>query len=185
MSSLQDMALDCIQRLNASGIAYMVSGSTASNRWGIPRTTHDVDIVVQFAPSQVPAMMTAFAGRYFIQEISVRSVFRPPHQFNAIDEASGFKVDFWLLRNGPFEIAAFNRRTREDFLGEPAWVATAEDVLLHKLHWNRLSPSERQIGDAAGIFAVQDDQLDLNYLRHWAEKTLEQILNGTIRPKTT
>lgn len=41
------MTLDCIQRVNLSGLAYMITGSTASNRWGIPRTTHDVDIVDQ------------------------------------------------------------------------------------------------------------------------------------------
>ena len=33
----------------------------------------------------------------------------------------------------------------------PAWIATAEDVILHNLYWNRLTPSQRQLGDAAGV----------------------------------
>ena len=62
--------------------------------------------------------------------------------------------------------------------------------MLHKLYWNKLSPSERQLGDAAGVFAVQAGNLDLDYLRRWANDlavtdTLEKTLNGEIRPKTT
>jgi hypothetical protein len=63
-------------------------------------------------------------------------------------------------------------------------------VILHKLIWNRISPSERQLADAAGIVAVQADALDTKYLRQWAEELrlineLEQILTGKIRPKQT
>src|SRR6186997_2858448 len=124
MRTLADMTLDCIRRLNRTGLAYMITGSTASNRWGIPRTTHDVDIVVQFSPADVPKIMAAFSTGYFIQEISVKGVFRPPHQFNAIDDDSGFKIDFWLLRANPFEQESFRRRMHEKVLDEPAWVAT-------------------------------------------------------------
>ena len=74
--------------------------------------------------------------------------------------------------------------------GEPAWIATAEDVILHKLVWNRMSPSDRQLGDAAGIVAVQADALDKNYLRQWGQelkltKELERLLSGEIKPKNT
>jgi hypothetical protein len=164
------MALDAIRRLNAIELNYMITGSTASNVWGIPRTTHDVDIVVQLAPADVPKVLAAFSKGFFIQEISVRGIFQPPHQFNAIDGDSGFKIDVWLLRTAAFERGAFQRRKRESIFGEIAWVSTAEDVLLHKLYWNKLSPSDRQLGDAAGVVAVQAGNLDLEYLRRWAKE---------------
>jgi hypothetical protein len=74
--------------------------------------------------------------------------------------------------------------------GEPAWIATAEDVILHKLIWNRISPSERQLGDAAGIVAVQSSTLDKSYLQNWARLldlsgVLDQLLTGNIKPKST
>jgi hypothetical protein len=53
----QELLLDCVRRLNASRILYMLTGSMASNAWGIPRSTHDFDFVLQFPPSQVPAMV--------------------------------------------------------------------------------------------------------------------------------
>jgi hypothetical protein len=75
-------------------------------------------------------------------------------------------------------------------VGEPAWIATAEDVILHKLVWNRITPSDRQLGDAAGVVAVQTDALDKYYLRRWAQELklageLEQLLSGKIKPKQT
>lgn len=138
----------------------------------------------------MPFVLQAFTPGFFIQEISVRSAFKPPYQFNAIDELSPLKVDFWMLCSDPFEEEMFRRRLEVVLEGEPAWVATPEDVLLHKLYWNKLSPSERRLGDAAGIFAVQYGNLDASYLKHWAShlgvlETLEDILNGKVRPKTT
>jgi hypothetical protein len=49
----RELLIDCLGRLNGLGVAYMVTGSMASNYWGIPRTTHDLDFVVQLPPSAV------------------------------------------------------------------------------------------------------------------------------------
>jgi hypothetical protein len=84
----------------------------------------------------------------------------------------------------------FARRKQVKLFGETAWIGTAEDVLLHKLYWNQITPSDRQLGDAAGIVAVQKEALDVNYLRQWANKLnvasdLEKLLRGEIKPKRT
>ncbi|MBI4601059.1 MAG: hypothetical protein HY721_03775 [Planctomycetes bacterium] len=186
----KDLLVDCLQRLNRAGVEYMLTGSMASNYWGIPRTTHDIDFVVELPPQAVPAIVTAFAGGFHLDERSVRAAARPPYQFNAIDLRSALKVDFWVLRPEPFEQAMFDRRARAAIFGEPAWIATAEDVVLHKLYWNTITPSERQVGDAAGVVAVQGTALDLSYLRPWADllgvrPLLEDLLSGRLRPKST
>jgi hypothetical protein len=69
-------------------------------------------------------------------------------------------------------------------------LATAEDVILHKLYWNLLTPSERQLNDAAGVVAVQGSALDSGYLQKWAVElgvstVLEDLLANRIRPKST
>jgi hypothetical protein len=186
----RELLLDCLQRLNAAGFSYLLTGSMASNYWGIPRTTHDLDFVIQLPPSAVARMMEAFSGDFFLDEAAVRAAYQPPHQFNAIDQRSALKVDFWLLRPVPFEREMFSRRKRVVLFGEPAWIGTAEDVLLHKLYWNRITPSERQLGDAAGIVTVQKGALDEDYLRRWAmelnlTQTLDLVLSGKIKPKQT
>jgi hypothetical protein len=185
-----ELLVDCLSRLNRADVAYMLTGSMASNYWGIPRSTHDLDFVVRVPDSAVAALVAAFAGDFFIQESSVRAAFNTPFQFNAIDNRSGLKIDFWMLRDEPFEQEMFGRRLRVELLAQPAFVASAEDVILHKLYWNTISPSHRQLQDAAGVVAVQGDSLDRRYLRFWASQlkvaeTLEQLLEGKIRPKET
>jgi hypothetical protein len=63
-------------------------------------------------------------------------------------------------------------------------------VLLHKLYWHLLTPSDRQLGDAAGVWSVQGPALDAAYLRQWAatlgvNHLLDDIFAGHIRPKTS
>ncbi len=185
-----ELLVDCLRRLNASGLAYFLTGSMASNYWGMPRTTHDLDFVVQLRAEDVAIVVHAFAGDFFIQESSVRSALNPPHQFNALDQRSPLKVDFWVLRDDAFEQQMFARRQLLTLLGTPAWLGSAEDVLLHKLLWNKMTPSIRQLQDAVGIWAVQAQNLDLDYLARWSrelqvEDVFEQIRGGAIRPKKT
>ncbi len=60
----QELLVDCLQRLNRLAVDYFLAGSMASNYWGIPRTTHDLDFVLQFPPSEVPRVVAAFEGGY-------------------------------------------------------------------------------------------------------------------------
>ncbi len=186
----RDLLIDCLQRLNRTDIAYMLTGSMVSNYWGIPRTTHNLDFVIQLPPSAVTQLTKEFSGDFHLDEAAVRAAYQPPHQFNAIDTRSALKVDFWLLQPKPFEREMFSRRIQKTLFGEPAWICTAEDVILHKLYWNSITPSERQLGDAAGVVAVQSDSLDNNYLRQWAKELdvsllLEDLLAGRSKPKQT
>jgi len=186
----RELLVDCLHRLNRTGVTYYLTGSMASNYWGIPRTTHDLDFVVQLPAAAVPRIIQEFSGEFYLEEAAVRGVFQPPHQFNAIDTRSALKVDFWLSLARPFDQEMLQRRVKATLFGEPAWISTAEDVILHKLIWNRISPSERQLGDAAGVIAVQGDALDSKYMSWWAQELgiadgLERLLSGEIKPKNT
>ena len=190
MRSEQELLIDCLERLNRVGIAYMLVGSMASNFWGIPRSTHDLDFVVAMRQADVEALATAFEEGFFIQVESIRCAFAPPYQFNAIDDLSALKVGFWNLTHEPFEHGAFNRRQQVKLINTPAWITTAEDVILHKLYWNKLSPSSRQLFDAAGVYTIQREALDMPYLRHWAtaldvSAELDGLIAGRIKPKST
>ena len=62
--------------------------------------------------------------------------------------------------------------------------------MLHKLYWDSLTSSERQISDAAGVVAVQSDSLDRAYLQKWAgqlgvSEKLNKLLARVIKPKNT
>ncbi|MCC6332570.1 MAG: hypothetical protein IT380_01120 [Myxococcales bacterium] len=64
-------------------------------------------------------------------------------------------------------------------------VASAEDTIVSKLRWYRLTGevSDRQWNDVAGIVTARRGRLDLAYLRHWAERLgvaelLERLLSS-------
>ncbi|MGI8604448.1 MAG: hypothetical protein ACR2OZ_15855 [Verrucomicrobiales bacterium] len=186
----RELLVDCLRRLNRTRVTYYLTGSMASNYRGIPRTTHDLDFVVQLLVAAVPRIVREFSGDFYIDEAAVRAAFEPPHQFNAIDTRSALIVGFWFARPEPFDMEMLRRRAHVTLFGEPAWISTAKDVILHKLVWNRISPSDRQLGDAAGIVAVQTDALDKRYLRQWAQELnvaaeLDRLLRGEIKPKNT
>jgi hypothetical protein len=89
----QELLLDCVRRLNRAGITYMLTGSMASSAWGIPRSTHDLDFVVQLTPSQIPSLVRAFANPdYFLDDAAVRAAYQPPYQFNLIHIPSALKT---------------------------------------------------------------------------------------------
>ena len=185
-----ELLLDCLRRLNSLAVDYYVTGSMASNYWGVPRTTHDLDFVVRIDRSDVKSLVAAFAGDFYVDELAVNAAFAPPYQFNAIDTRSALKVDFWQPSPRAFDQEILNRRVKKTIEGTPAWFATAEDVILHKLVWNRITPSDRQMRDAAGVWAVQKSSLDLEYLWKWADELslrddLQKIVSEEIRPKAT
>src|SRR5437899_4132099 len=99
----QELLVDCLRRLNRTEITYYLTGSMVSNYWGIPRTTHDLDFVIQLPPTAVPRLLDEFRTDFYLDEASVCAAHQPPYQFNAIDTRSALKVDFWLLKPAPFE----------------------------------------------------------------------------------
>lgn len=186
----QEFLKDVIARLEATEVNYALTGSIASNFWGIPRTTHDVDVVVVLTAADVPSIVAAFADGYYISELAVQEAVTQNHMFNIIDFSTSLKADMWVTGNQPFNQAMLARRCRVEIVpGQEAYIGTAEDVLLHKLVWHTITPSERQLSDAAGIAAVQSGKLDLEYMKNWADQQgtrnlLDEVLQGKYLKKT-
>ena len=51
------------------------------------------------------------------------------------------------------------------------YVTSAEDIVLSKLEWYRMGGeiSDRQWRDILGVLKTKAEQIDLIYLRHWAQ----------------
>jgi hypothetical protein len=99
-----------------------------------------------------------------------------------------FKIDVYIP-DALFGQQQLKRRTPETLLPDSAqmiYLSTPEDTILAKLSWYRKGGevSQRQLADVAGIIKVQDQRLDLSYLREWADKLkvrdlLEKVLEET------
>lgn len=165
---------DFLDRLEACGIEYMLVGSVACGLYGQARATQDVDLVVKASDQQLLELERGLPeDRYYLSEQAMRS----RQTFNVIDLRTGTKVDLMFLKARPFSLSEFARRQRLTWEGRERFVASAEDVILAKLEWNRLSPSDRQLRDAWGVIQTQGERLDRDYLERWAEElqVLEQL----------
>jgi hypothetical protein len=60
----RELLVDCLRRLNRIDVTYYLTRSMASNYWGIPRTTHDLDFVVQLRMAAVPRIVQEFSGDF-------------------------------------------------------------------------------------------------------------------------
>jgi hypothetical protein len=170
--SQQELLRRTITALEACDCDYMLTGSYASSFQGEPRLSHDVDIVVSLTEPGIKALLQAFPPpRFYLDELAVREAVRRHDMFNLLDADTGDKVDFWLLTDEEFDRSRFSRKVTEDLDGLPVKISTAEDTILMKLKWAAdCGGSEKQFGDAVGVYELQADRLDHAYLDLWAER---------------
>ena len=161
--------------LQDARIAHMVTGSLASNYYGIERSTKDADIVLETA-------MQDFGS--FARQLGDGLVIDPQVTFETITgswrhivEVCGtlFKIELFLLSTDPHHQERFARRrtVRLRSWDLETWIASAEDVLIQKIRWGR----RKDLDDAEGVLAVQGDALDFPYIEKWcaAHGTLERL----------
>jgi hypothetical protein len=175
-----------VEILEQAGVPFMVAGSHGSSFHGQPRTTNDVDLVIDPSAHQLEQFVALAGQQYYVSPEAARDAFRLRSMFNVIDFESGWKADLIIRKDRPFSVTEFQRRRPEILHGRSTPIATAEDVILTKLEWNRITPSERQLRDALNVAVVQWPTLDRGYLRTWApalgvEDSLEELLREAER----
>jgi hypothetical protein len=158
------------QLLEAAGIPFMVAGSFASTAHGLPRTTQDLDLIID-PPSaaEFEALLASTpADQYYVDADTARDALRRRSMFNLIDLASGWKIDLILRKDRPFSRDEFARRMKMTILGVSVFVASPEDTIVAKLEWSKQSGgSERQRRDVAGVLANAGEALDRVYIERW------------------
>jgi hypothetical protein len=156
--------------LEQAAIPYMLTGSIVSSLQGEPRSTHDIDIVVEISADQVQAIRAAFPSDHFaFDEQAARAAIAMRDMFQLWEFATGDKVDFWILKDDPFDRNVFDRRNRDTVLGVTAFMLRPEDTILRKLKWAQEFESDRQYRDALGVYEVQHGKLDMAYLQQWVQ----------------
>ena len=173
-----DILRDVSEKLTSASIAFMLTGSVALSYYATPRMTRDIDIVMAVDRGHTEKISNLFGTDYYVSAEAVTDAVQRKSMFNIIHFDSVIKVDFIVLKDTPFAMAAFERR-RELVLGSfQTTIISREDLILSKLDWAKDSGSEMQLRDVRSLLAAS---CDLEYLRHWAEdlslnETLESLL---------
>lgn len=167
-------------------ILYYVTGGVAASTHGEPRSTIDLDLVVQIGGSEVEELADILTQQGFycphgaVDEVKqgIRNSFQATHQVSIAS------VDIYLSDNSEFAASQMARRL---WIDEGFYVASAEDTVLQKLRWRQASQSEKQWRDVLGIFKLQQHDLDNAYLDDWATRLglvadLEAVRRAVVYP---
>lgn len=167
------VCLEVARILERVGVRYVVGGSLASSFHGIPRATNDADVGAELRQEHVRPLVEALEGRFYVDEERVRHAVRRASSFNVIELPTMFKVDVFVLGDGPLDREQLARRQRTSLpeSGAELDLSSAEDTVLQKLRWYRLGRevSDRQWGDVLGVLEVQGPRMDRPYLERGAE----------------
>ena len=156
-----------VARLDAAEIPHMIAGSVASSHHGEPRSTQDIDLVVDPTREQLTRFVDGLEpSRFYVDDALAALASRS--MFNVIEPSTGFKADFVIRKHRPFSASEFRRREQVELLGVVTAVATVEETILAKLEWAPDGESERQLRDVAAMIRVHGAALDVPYLRRWA-----------------
>jgi hypothetical protein len=166
---------DYSERLEKLGIEYMLTGSMALVHYAMPRTTTDIDIIIELSVRDADRFIKEFDGDYYVPHNRVRDAISRNRMFNLLDQQTIIKIDCVIKKNDEFNLRAFSRRQRVNYSGNfEVWIISKEDLIISKLNWAKDSRSEMQMRDVASILRNGYDQ---EYVNSWIEKLgLQEIL---------
>jgi len=164
--------------LNEADIPYMVVGSFSATYHGIPRSTKDADVVLQF---------DAAAWRQLSSNLPAGLALDPQGGFEMVTatrkeiirvDGTLFDIEVFHLSEDLFDQSRFSRRSKVD-LGDGmiAWVATAEDVIVQKIRWLKNANRSKDYEDVLNVLRRKRELLDFEYITKWCGEhgTLEVL----------
>jgi hypothetical protein len=162
------------QRLNALGVAYMVSGSVAVIIYGEPRLTHDVDLIVVLSREHIARLSEVFPPADFYcppaEVIELEAAREQRGHFNIIHHETGFKADVYLSGRDPLHAWGFARARQLEVDGQVLVVAPPEYVIVRKLEYYREGGSEKHLRDIRSMLDTSPNAID--------RKELEQQIDA-------
>ncbi len=166
-----------LDALDAATIQYLVGGAVAAWAWGEPRTTIDLDLVVDVPLDRIHQLSTELGKRGMLvpEEVILDDILedRADIPICVIHACSGYKANLYPLRPGDELIkSAFLRRRLVDMgplLGE-IYIHSPENIILYKLWYYGLSQQTKHLRDITSIVLTMGRQIDYEYIRIWADR---------------
>jgi hypothetical protein len=163
-----------IDAVEAARVDYMIGGSVGLAAWGDPRTTRDVDLVINLPLEQVYALSQELEKRDMLVPweiiLEVLQQAEGDLPIDAIHLSTGYKAEIFLLRpNDEFRASALARRLIVNLgpiIGD-VYVQSPEDLIIYKLRYYQISEQQKHLRDIRTILTAMRDELEFVYLEQW------------------
>lgn len=167
---------EVLDALEAAHVMYLIGGAVALAAWGEPRTTRDLDLVIELPVESIGALSLELERRAMLVPVDIMLDLliedRADLPISAIHMTSGYKAEMFLLKPGDaLREAGLRRRRLVDLgpaLGE-VYIHSPEDLILNKLRFYRISQQTKHVRDIASIVLNQAEALDMAYIERWVQ----------------
>jgi len=164
-----------LDALDAASAPYMLTGSFASNAYGIARSTKDADVVVDFDQANLDEIAAKLDPRIVLQDQMMFETITGTTRHILDVVGSPFKIELFHVNPDPFMTSRFRRRVEVDYpeLGRKVWLPRADDVVIQKLRWGR----NKDLSDVEDVIFVSGPHLDFPYIETWCAEhgTLDRL----------
>lgn len=165
-TELDEVASAFSRACRSVGIDHAFTGGIAVVAWGEPRTTSDVDVLVELDPEGIDDLVDALAGEGLEAKArDLRIADEEGGHATAFSAEPGLHVDIRCVRTD----AA--RTEIDDAVDVPLEtgaipVVRPEDLVAHKARFG----APQDVEDARSILARQWEAIDRDRLRRWAKR---------------
>jgi hypothetical protein len=185
------LVTDTLERLS---IAYAVEGSLADLDYGIARSVLGANIIADMRSEHVAPFVAALSGDFYADPRSLQDAIERRDHFSLVHYATKYNVDIFIPRSTPFDQMLLTRRRASVISTDPprqVTITSPEDAILSKLERFRTAGVAKEqaplsephlVREVARLLRDQAEELDLVYLRHWAnELSLAELLDRALR----
>jgi len=152
--------------LNENGIEYVIVGGMAVLFYGNPRTTMDIDYVIQITDKDIPVLVKFLKENgFFADEYDMRKALDEKSHCTVEDKGTMFRLDIKGIY-GEMDERALRNKKKVKIDNSMIFIASPEDTIANKLLFSR----EQDIKDALGIYTRQYDSLNMEYLESICKK---------------
>lgn len=170
-----------IDALNTCRVPYMLVGSLSSNYYGIARSTHDADFVIQLEGTSIAAVADRLPNMLRMdRQLSFEGL---TGTFRYVIDCVGtnFKAELFLLDDDPHNQERFERRCPATYMEQRVFLPTVEDVIITKVRWLYVGGRLKDRDEIQNVLAVQKDAIDWHYVHKWCDVHGTRALLDEIR----
>lgn len=166
-------------RLERLNLRWVVVGAHAASYWGEPRSTHDVDLLVEVPTKKVSEFVASFeTPRYYVSESAIRE----GRMANVIDTMTSDKCDLFLC-NDDVDRGRLDRRQMRLWLGTEVPMLSMIDTVIAKVDWfGQSAGSQRQLSDVVLMMRKHPEVTPAMILDAMHEPRLKQIWQQHFQP---
>lgn len=177
------LAFEVVDAIEREQIPYMLVGSFSSNIWGVPRSTKDLDLVVELGSQSIHSITRHLDSKFRLQpQMAFESVTGTARHIIDV-EGTHFKVEIFRLSGDPHDQERFQRRVQVRWRNRLIWFPSPEDVIVTKLRWLAGLRRNKDFDDALQVAKVLRKELDWPYMERWCEKHETRPLLDELRAK--